>query len=203
MSTDPHPAVTALSAAIEHAAGLLRVPTSQIEVEHLEARVWPDACLDAPREGEVCADVVTPGYLIRLGDGFVYHADQNGNVRRATRPDPYPDTEIRLHYSMSGGIMGEHRTYETDSWRLSEAEEQELRRLIEEADFFQVPNVLPSTTVYDGYTYRLWIAVGRRGHEVIRGDGIEANDTPAFQALMSWAAERLPPRQPRTPPDLS
>jgi hypothetical protein len=49
-----------------------------------EAVLWPDACLDAAEPGEICAQVVTPGYRIiieRGGQRVEYHADLRGNVR--------------------------------------------------------------------------------------------------------------------------
>ena len=193
MTTVDHPAVLALSAAIKNAAGLLRVPTEGIELVGMEVRDWPDSCLGLGRDGEPCTDAITPGYLIRLGDGFAYHADQQGNVRRVRGNDPRPDTEIRLRYSVSGGIAGRSTSYETDSYQLTKDEDDELRHLITEANFFDIRNVLPESPVSDGITSRLWIAIGRRHHEVVRGDGIEAEDTPAFHALVAWVDARTPP----------
>ncbi|MBB1482657.1 hypothetical protein H5392_02130 [Tessaracoccus sp. MC1865] len=193
MTAADHPAVVALSAAIENAANLLRIPREGVALEGMEARDWPDSCLGLAEDDDACADVITPGYLIRLGDGFTYHADQQGNVRRARGDNPRPDTEIRLRYSVSGGIAGRSTSYETDSYQLTKAEDDELRRLITEADFFTIPNSLPDSPVADGITARLWIAVGRRSHEVVRGDGIDAEDTEAFHALVAWVDARTPP----------
>lgn len=193
-----HPALSALSAALEDAADLLRVPVEEVAVVALEEREWPDSCLGAAEEDEACADVVTPGYRIHLSDGMVYHADRHGRVRRVRRGAPEADTEIRLRHTVSGGIGGGFATYETDSYRLTEAEERELRHLVSAADFFAVPNSLPESPVADGITRRLWIAVGRRSHTVIRGDGIEVDDTEAFRALEAWVADRTPPLLPRS-----
>ncbi|GAA4893246.1 hypothetical protein GCM10025789_07990 [Tessaracoccus lubricantis] len=210
MTATDHPAVVALSSAIKNAANLLRLPMEGIALDGMEARDWPDSCLGLAEEGEACADVITPGYLIRLGDGFTYHADQQGNVRRARgdapRPDkdvPHPDTEIRLRYSVSGGIAGRSTSFETDSYQLTKAEDDELRRLITEADFFDIPNALPESPVADGITMRLWIAIGRRSHEVVRGDGIDAEDTEAFRALVAWVDARTPPLFPELSGDLA
>lgn len=191
--TTIHPAIAALSAAIDDASGRLRVPAESIRVEEVQAREWPDSCLGLPADDEVCTEALTPGYRIRLGDGFVYHADQHGTVRQARRSDPYPDTELRLRYSVSGGIAGRSTSFETDSWMLSDTEEQELRDLVEAADFFAIRNPMPQSPVNDGYTYRLWIAVGRREHEVVRGDGIQVEDSEALQNLFAWAHDRTPP----------
>lgn len=198
MNPVAHPALSALSAALEDAADLLRVPVDEIAVLAVEAHEWPDSCLGAAEEDEACTDAVTPGYRIHLGDGMVYHADRRGHVRPGRRRAPATDTEIRLRYTVSGGIVGGYASYETDSYRLTEAEERELRALVAAADFFDVTNVLPDSPVADGITRRLWIAVGRRDHAVIRGDGIDVEDTEAFHALETWAAERTPPLQPRT-----
>ena len=197
MSAPSHPLIAALSTVLADAGVLLRIPAEDVVVERIEGVDWPDSCLGVADGDEACAQVVTPGYRIRLGDGLVYHADQRGNVRLARGGDPQVDTEIRLSYTVLGGIGGWSTTFETDSTQLTDAQEQELRRLINEADFFNVPNVEATTIVMDGFTRRLWIAVGRRNHEVVRGDGIEANDTEAFRALVVWAEARTPPIFPR------
>jgi hypothetical protein len=97
-----HPAIVALAAVLNDATGILRIPIGEVVVEYVEAREWPDSCLGAPQPGEGCADVVTPGFIITLGDGFTYHADQKGNVRRVVERPPVPDTEIRLRFTQSG-----------------------------------------------------------------------------------------------------
>jgi hypothetical protein len=51
----------------------------------VEAVDWPDACLGAARPGEVCATVITPGYLVvvtRGGESIEYHASRAGGFRR-------------------------------------------------------------------------------------------------------------------------
>ena len=64
----------------------LGVPEAQVSVEEVERVEWPDACLGAAGDHEVCAEVVTPGFRIVLearGSEHVYHSDLLGNVRRA------------------------------------------------------------------------------------------------------------------------
>jgi hypothetical protein len=44
---------------------------------------WPDACLGIYREGIMCAQVITPGYVVKLGyDGAtaIYHTDKTGRM---------------------------------------------------------------------------------------------------------------------------
>jgi hypothetical protein len=55
-----------------------------------------------------------------------------------------------------GGIGGWHSEYEASSETLSDEHERELRRLIEESDFFNVRNELPDGgPIADGFTYSL------------------------------------------------
>ena len=52
---------------------------------------WSDTSLGCPEPGMAYAEVITPGYLIRLAAGdqlFEYHADRQGNV--ITCPNPQP-----------------------------------------------------------------------------------------------------------------
>lgn len=192
MTTQSHPLISALSAVLTDASERERVPADEIAIHSVEAVDWPDSCLGVPSDGEACSDVVTPGFRVRLARGATYHTDRLGNVRRARRK-VHDDTEIRLSYTVSGGIGGWSTTFETDSYRLSEADDDKLRQLITQADFFNVPNVEPTTVIFDGFTRRLKISVGRRQYEVIRGDGIDAEDSAAFHALVAWVEERTPP----------
>ncbi len=50
---------------------------------------WPDACLGAARPGELCAQVITPGYRVTVeqgGDRIEYHTSRMGAVRTASSP---------------------------------------------------------------------------------------------------------------------
>jgi hypothetical protein len=50
---------------------------------------WPDACLGAARPGEVCAQVITPGYRVILeqdGQRIEYHTSRAGGARLAPSP---------------------------------------------------------------------------------------------------------------------
>jgi hypothetical protein len=51
----------------------------------VEAVEWNDACLGAARDGEVCAQVVTPGYRVVVTQGgsrIEYHAGRIAGIRR-------------------------------------------------------------------------------------------------------------------------
>lgn len=64
----------------------LGVDAEAVVVDDIEFAEWPDSCLAAAEEGEACAQVITPGFVIVFeagGDQYEYHADLNGNVRLA------------------------------------------------------------------------------------------------------------------------
>jgi hypothetical protein len=82
----PIPAAAAAQVAL---ATKLGVPASQITVVAVERVEWPDACLGAAGEGEMCAQVITPGYRIMLevnGKQYEVHTDESGQTVRIVTP---------------------------------------------------------------------------------------------------------------------
>jgi len=81
---EPYPPY-AVIAAEEELSKALDKPIDEINYLSFERREWPNACLRFAREGEICAQVITPGWLIILeadGKKFEFHSDQNGdNIR--------------------------------------------------------------------------------------------------------------------------
>lgn len=76
----------AINAALAEAEGLFGIGESEIVVESAAFQEWSNSCLDAAAEGEVCAEVITPGFVIVIeveGTHYEYHTDMNGNVRLA------------------------------------------------------------------------------------------------------------------------
>lgn len=68
----------AVMAAQEALVAALGVNLEQIENISFEQREWPDACLGLPEQGEMCAQVLTPGFLVTLeADGETYHVRTN------------------------------------------------------------------------------------------------------------------------------
>jgi hypothetical protein len=59
----PLPAVTAARAML---AAQLKIPIEQVEVVKFEKVDWPDGCLGLPKPGEMCIQVMTPGYKVTL-----------------------------------------------------------------------------------------------------------------------------------------
>ncbi len=72
-----------LSAAISAIAAELGLPAEGLQITSVEPRDWPDASLGCPREGEMYAQVITPGYDVVVavdGAEMRYHTDRQGNV---------------------------------------------------------------------------------------------------------------------------
>jgi hypothetical protein len=80
----PAPAVeypAAALAARDALAGQSGVPAVQIEIETVEMVEWPDSCLGVSVFGEICADVITPGYRVILKHGetaYEFHTNLDG-----------------------------------------------------------------------------------------------------------------------------
>lgn len=81
----PSEASNAVEAAIEKLADQLGVDLSSVTVVSVEQKDWPDACLGAAGPEEMCAQVITPGYLVVLevnGARYEVRTDlTGGNVR--------------------------------------------------------------------------------------------------------------------------
>jgi len=190
MDNTVHPAAIAISAVVNDAANVMRVPIDQISVESLEAREWSDSCLGLPQEGEACADVITPGYLVVLGDSFVYRTDMRGNIRRGTGNTEW---ELRIHFRQSGGLMGWTSDYHADEASLSAGDVAQLRQFIDETDFFSLPSeVHNGDPIPDLFSYTVFIAHGRRNHTVRTYDGEGPAGSPPLMLLIDWLKERAP-----------
>jgi hypothetical protein len=63
----------------------LGVDALSITLQDVQAVQWPNSCLGLPLESEMCAQAITPGYLVKVTvDGVVYelHTDQSGEQVR-------------------------------------------------------------------------------------------------------------------------
>ena len=88
--TQPLPSIDepfppAVTAAVGFLAESLNVNPGDVEVIDFTAETWPDTCLGLPDEGEMCAQVETPGWRIIIGvqgEEFEVHSDQVGENLR-------------------------------------------------------------------------------------------------------------------------
>jgi hypothetical protein len=87
-------APTQAPAGLEEVVSLLEaaygLEVNQIQTTEIEAVEWRDSCLDAAHPGEMCLQVITPGYRVvldtPLGE-FEIHTDQRGaNLRLVSGP---------------------------------------------------------------------------------------------------------------------
>lgn len=64
----------------------LGVATDQIQIETVEQSDWPNSCLGLAGPDEVCAEVITPGWLVVFnidGTEYRYRVDETGtNIRQ-------------------------------------------------------------------------------------------------------------------------
>lgn len=109
-------ASAAVEAAAQTLARLLGVERSAIVVVKVEPAEWPNACLDLPEKGEMCAQVLTPGYLVILetqGMRYEYRTNSTGSrVRLAGKSEAGPvagapaGQEVILVWHREGGFAG-------------------------------------------------------------------------------------------------
>ena len=68
--------------AIAYLSQRLNIPESQVQVASFEQTEWPDSCLGLAAPGEMCLQVITPGWLILLdanGRQYEIHTDETGD----------------------------------------------------------------------------------------------------------------------------
>ena len=57
----------------------------EMEIVSVSPQQWPDSCLGLAEEGEVCADVITPGYEVVLSlesNEYTFRTDETGAAVR-------------------------------------------------------------------------------------------------------------------------
>jgi hypothetical protein len=75
----------AVQAAAQRLATTQNVDLQEIEVMDYESENWSDSCLGLAQPGEMCLQVITPGWRIEFqsnGEKFVYHTDKSGDSLR-------------------------------------------------------------------------------------------------------------------------
>ena len=104
----------------------LGLDNEDVQVLQVRAVEWPDACLGIPRQDELCAQVITPGFIIDLhveaGGGssdYTLHTNADGSVLRVL---PLAVIAARKALSESTGIPVEDirvLSIERVEWRSS------------------------------------------------------------------------------------
>jgi hypothetical protein len=63
----------------------LGVPLESIQIQDVQKMDWPNSCLGLPEDNEVCAEVITPGWLLTFNidnQVYRYRVDTTGTVIR-------------------------------------------------------------------------------------------------------------------------
>jgi len=126
-------AAEALPAARLALADYLQTTPEQIEMQQIEDAQWPNACLGLAGPDEMCAEVITPGYLITFtyeGESYAVRTDLDGNAVRveaaaATAPAagddlPLPVPLARQALARELGVAPENieiLSFEQQEWR--------------------------------------------------------------------------------------
>jgi hypothetical protein len=74
---------SAVTKARQYLAQELGMNLSEIKLQNAKSVDWPDSCLGAAKVGQVCAQVITPGYQIVFeagGKQYEIHTDMEGGV---------------------------------------------------------------------------------------------------------------------------
>lgn len=117
-------ATTAVAAARIYLAEQLSITATAVSLVFTEAVEWPDACLGAATPGQMCLQVVTPGYRVIFNatdaagkqSQYEVHTDATGRVARLFKPafggtpeagtPTADDATAALIWQRSGGIAG-------------------------------------------------------------------------------------------------
>ncbi|MEB3227837.1 MAG: hypothetical protein VKJ27_05585 [Synechocystis sp.] len=60
-------------------------PISGFKIQSSESNQWTDSCLGLANAGEICAQVITPGWRVEVSDGqttWIYRTDRRGKTIR-------------------------------------------------------------------------------------------------------------------------
>jgi len=91
---------------------------------------------------------------------------------------------MRVHFERSGGFGGLLLAVAIESDTLPVDEQQQLRQLIDEADFFNLPAELSdSGTAVDQFVYKVVVESADRSHSIQTTEGAAP---PSLQPLLDW-----------------
>ena len=87
-------------------AARLGIKMEDVNIASIQPQEWPDACLGLAEAGQVCAQMVTPGYLVTLkakDDLYEYRTDRTGSlVVLADAPESQVDNPVIVWTSPEG-----------------------------------------------------------------------------------------------------
>ena len=96
----PEPAVEVAEDLVLILSGQLGLPVDAVTIVEAVETVWPNACLGFPAEGEICAEVLTPGFAVSLeadSQRYSYRTDETLNrIRLVAAPIPDIGTPLAI-----------------------------------------------------------------------------------------------------------
>ncbi len=96
---------------------------------------------------------------------------------------------MRILFERTGGFAGIKMAKEIDTANLATEETNQLRRLIDEADFFHLPTPLTSKSPQpDRFRYRITIQDSNQEHTVVVSEQALAG---TLKPLIDWLMARL------------
>lgn len=94
---------------------------------------------------------------------------------------------MRVTLEQSGGFAGLMITKTIDTQNLSPAESQQLERLVNESNFFQLTSTVEFSPQPDRFQYMLLVEAGNRNHSI---QVSETNMPEKVRSLMEWVQSR-------------
>jgi hypothetical protein len=102
----------------EELAAQLGVAVEEVDVLEYEQVEWPDSCLGLPEPTEMCAQVITPGWLVTLLAGnqrYEAHTTRQGETVRigsgSAEGSRNQREDAAIVFEQSGGFAGTQITY--------------------------------------------------------------------------------------------
>jgi hypothetical protein len=180
MSAHHNAAIVGLARVLEDASVILDTSAAEILVELLELRARTEEPGPLP-----------PAFFIQLSEGLSYWADTQGNISRVN--DRPGDDGLRIRFVQEGGLVSWRAEYEADEASLTASEVAELRRILDESKFFDLPDQVGNgEPIPDLFRYTVWVAVGRRNKTITTHDGTGLKASPALMTLIEWLKQRSP-----------
>lgn len=98
---------------------------------------------------------------------------------------------MRIEFERSGGLMGRTIACSLDTETLPPDEARELRELVEEADFFSLPESTPGSAAQaDQFSYKIMVESEGRSHTVTTSDDAAPSALVPLLDRLSRAARR-------------
>lgn len=95
---------------------------------------------------------------------------------------------MQVSFERSGGFIGAPMTITLDSATLAPDDATQLRRLVEAADFFNLPATAKSPAQPDRFHYQVSIQEGDRHHTITIG---EAAVSKTLRPLLDWLMDAI------------